>query len=96
MPPPEDAAAPYGLRHPTMADAREAIHRVHGDAGAAVWAGLLTTAAVTGDETDEQAFDRLLRAASAADPVSRLCAHALRIRAGSYTHLAAAHSLTRS
>jgi hypothetical protein len=96
MPPPEDTIAPYGLRRPTMTDARDAIRRAHGDAGAAVWSGLLKTAAVTGDETDEQSFDRLLRAAAAADPVSRLCAHALRIRVGSYTHLAAAHSLTRS
>ena len=96
MEPSHDEIAPYGLRRPTMADAHEATHRVHGDAGAAVWAGLLKAAALTGNETDQPALDRLLQAMSAADPVSRLCAHALRIRVGSYDHLAAAHSLTRS
>jgi hypothetical protein len=87
---------PYGLHPPTIADAHDAVHRVHGADGPAVWAGLLAAAGVSGDATQPEAFERLLTVMEAADPVSQLCAHALRIRLTSYTCLAAAHSMTRS
>ena len=88
--------AAYGLRRPTLADARDAVHRVHGPAGGAVWAGLLATSRMSGDETDTGALGRLLRTMTAGDPVTQLCAQALRIRLASHTHLSAAHAITRS
>lgn len=93
---PEPAGDAYGLLPPTMNDAREAMHRVHGHTGRSAWARLLAAANLTGDETDEAALTRLLDAMHRLDPVSRLCAQALRIRLISYTHLSAAHSVTRS
>lgn len=88
--------APYGLRRPTMNDARDAMHRVHGDAGAARWSRLLASISLNGTETDETSFQRLLQAMTDVDPISRLCAHALNIRVASHYHLSAAHTMTRS
>jgi hypothetical protein len=93
---PADAGSPYGLHRPTMADAREAMHRVHGHTGRSSWTQLLTAAGLTGTETGEAALEQLLTAMAGLDPVSRLCAHALRIRLSSHTHLSAAHTITRS
>ncbi|GAA0559214.1 hypothetical protein GCM10010172_47830 [Paractinoplanes ferrugineus] len=86
--------APYGLHPPTVADAHDALHRVHGADGPRIWAALLAGAGVTGQEPD--ALDRLLPVLDRADEVTQLCAQALRIRLTSYTCLAAAHSMTRS
>jgi hypothetical protein len=91
-----DAGTPYGLHRPTMHDAYEAIHRVHSDDGPAIWARLLSAAGLNGGDSGEPALLRLLKAMEALDPVSRLCAHAMRIRLTSHTHLAAAHTLMRS
>ncbi|GIF41796.1 hypothetical protein [Actinoplanes xinjiangensis] len=93
--PPSDSVV-YGLRRPTMTDAREAMHRVHGHTGRSTWARLIAAAHLTGEETDEPALLRLLEAMTTLDPVSRLCAQALRIRMTSYTELAAAHAITGS
>lgn len=86
--------APYGLTLPTMDDARDAVHRVHGPDGPRIWSQLLQAAGLTGREPD--ALDRMLRLMAAADPTTRLCATALQIRISSYGHLAAAHSTLRS
>ena len=91
-----DASSPYGLHRPTMTDAREAMHRVHGDTGHTAWAQLLGAARLTGTESDDASLQHLLTAMAGLDPVSRLCAHALRIRLSSHTHLTAAHTMTRS
>ena len=88
--------APYGLRRPTMDDARDAMYRVHGDTGAARWSQLLASISLNGTETDETSFQRLLRAMTDVDPISRLCAQALNIRVASHYHLSAAHTMTRS
>jgi hypothetical protein len=90
-----DDLSPYGLSCPTVGDAIAAIHRVHGADGSPIWARLLSQAGLAGGETDDESFERLLQAMTAADPISALCAHALRIRLTSYTQLAAAHELTR-
>jgi hypothetical protein len=90
-----DAGSPYGLHRPTMQGAREAVHRVHGTDGPAVWSQLLKVAGA-GDHDGESALPRLLEAMTHLDPVSRLCAQALRIRLTSHTHLAAAQTLARS
>src|SRR3712207_3548250 len=91
-----DPAAPYGLHRPTMDDAHDAVPRVHGAPGPHIWTQLLRTAGLSGREADPHAIERLLEAMRTADPVSRLCAHALRIRLASHTHLTAAHAMTRS
>ncbi|MEU8661635.1 hypothetical protein [Actinoplanes philippinensis] len=92
-----DPGKPYGLHRPTVHDVHDAIHRVHGtDDGAAVWAHLLQTTGVSIQQADEGALHKLLDAMTSLDPVSRLCAHALRIRLSSHTHLAAAHTMIRS
>ena len=94
--PDDSATSPYGLHRPTMADAREAMHRVHGHTGRSAWARLLQAAGMSGDETGDDALPRLLTAMTGLDPVSQLCAQALRIRLASHTHLTAAHTITRS
>jgi len=96
MTPPEHEAEAYGLHRPTMDDAREAMHRVHGHTGRSHWTRLLTAAGLTGNETGEPALLRLIEAMAKLDPVSRMCAHALRIRLATHTHLTAAHTMTRS
>ncbi|GAA2875562.1 hypothetical protein Acy02nite_76560 [Actinoplanes cyaneus] len=93
---PETPGDAYGLSRPTMADARDAMHRVHGHTGRSSWARLLAAAKLTGNETDEPSLLRLLETMTNLDPVSRLCAQALRIRLTSHTHLAAAQLATRS
>jgi hypothetical protein len=82
---------PYGLARPTMDDARASISRVHAGDGPQVWKQLLKAAGLTGDETD--GLERMLAAMHDADPTSRLCALALRIRITSHTQLTAAARL---
>jgi hypothetical protein len=89
-------AGSYGLHRPTMIDARQAMHRVHAHAGPTQWTSLLERTGLTGDETDEPALLRLVEAMYVLDPVSRMCAQALRIRLTAHTHLTAAQSMTRS
>jgi hypothetical protein len=86
--------APYGLARPTLDDARTAVHRVHGADGPQVWQRLLHAAGMDG--TEPGALDRLLPLMASADPVTRLCATALRIRSVSHEHLSAAHTNLRS
>jgi hypothetical protein len=88
MPLSDEAETPYGLHRPTMEDARAAVHRVHGDGGARTWARTLTGTEIGGHETDDDSLERLLLVLDGADPVSRLCAQALRIRLRSHTYLA--------
>lgn len=88
MPLPDDAETPYGLSRPTMGDARAAVHRVHGSLGPRMWSRTLIVTELGGHETDDDSLERLLVTLDGADPVSRLCAQALRIRLRSHTHLA--------
>jgi hypothetical protein len=78
---------PYGLTRPTMDDARTAVHRVHGADGPQAWTWLLRSAGLDGAGPSDDGLDRLLAAMHDADPVSRLCAHALSIRVTSHTQL---------
>jgi hypothetical protein len=96
MTPPEHEAGAYGLRRPTMNDADQAMHRVHGHTGRSHWAQLLNVTGLTGNETDEPSLLRLIDAMAKLDPVSQMCAQALRIRLATHTHLTAAHTITRS
>ena len=92
----DPAPGAYGLHRPTMADAHEAMLRVHGHTGRSTWERLLQAAGMSGTETGDGALPRLLTAMAGLDPVSRLCAQALNIRLSSHTHLSAAHTMTRS
>jgi hypothetical protein len=85
----------YGLTRPTIDDAHAAVLRVHGPDGPRVWQQLLDTAGLHGQETGEESFTRLTAVMAAAGPTTRLCALALNIRATSYLHLSAAHTLTQ-
>ena len=91
-----DTDIPYGLRRPTMDDARESVHRVHGGDGPRVWSRTLTASGLGGHENDDDSLERLLVALEGADPVSQMCAVALRIRLRSHTFLAVAYDLTGS
>jgi hypothetical protein len=81
---------PYGLVRPTIEDAREAVHRVHAGDGPQVWDHLVRAAG------PGASLERLLPAMEAADPVTRLCALALRIRMTAHSELGAAFTLVRS
>ena len=67
-----DTTSPYGLHRPTMTDAQEAMHRVHGHTGRSTWVRLLDAAGLTGTESDDASLQRLLTAMAGLDPVSRL------------------------
>lgn len=83
----------YHLRRPDLAEARAALQRLYTHQTATIWQAMLTRAGLTGKETDDASFDRLLTAMTATDPVMGLCARSLRIRATTYTYLTAAHTL---
>jgi hypothetical protein len=89
-------AAAWGLACPTLTDARDAVHRVHADDGPGVWNQLLREAGLRGTETDPDDLERVLGVMTNADPVTRLCALAMRIRLATYTYLSAAHTMTTS
>jgi hypothetical protein len=86
----------YGLHCPDLTEAREAVHRVSPSSADAVWARLLHSASLRGDEADESALQAILLAMnSCGDPVIALCARALTIRMTSFHHLAATHEIVR-
>ncbi|GIE74303.1 hypothetical protein Aph02nite_02530 [Actinoplanes philippinensis] len=78
---------PYGLPRPTLDDARAAVHRVHAEDGPRVWSHLVRTAGLDGSADTSEGLERMLAAMHDADPISRLCALALRIRVTSHTQL---------
>jgi hypothetical protein len=80
---------PYGLARPTLDDARASVHRAHAGAGPRVWAQLLRTAGLDGARAggDGDGLERMITVMYDADPTSRLCALALRIRITSHTQL---------
>lgn len=76
---------PYGLARPTLDDARAAVHRAHAGDGPRIWHELTRTAGLDG--TGDGSLERMLAVMNDADPASRLCALALRIRITSHTQL---------
>lgn len=79
------------LTAPTLDDARVALARVSSTAGPEVWTGLLARAGLSGHERGREPLERLLTVmAGSGDPVTALCARALRIRATASDRLAAA------
>jgi len=93
--PTAEYVAAYGLKRPSLADARSAIERIFRDAAAPVWDRLLAAAGLTGtDEADSTSLPRLVGTMEGSDDaVIRLCAQSLAIRHHSFQHLAAAHAV---
>ncbi|MFI7601670.1 hypothetical protein [Actinoplanes sp. NPDC049681] len=82
----------YGLRRPTLADARESLRRGVADP-AAVWQELLTETGLTGEETDAGSVASMARAMMNSGGIVGLCGNALSIRITAYTALSAVGEL---
>jgi len=82
----------YGLRLPTVVDARAALERIYGPGADARWTELTAqaTSGVARAVTVESIVDVML---ASEDGVIRLCGQAVKIRLRSFTHLAAASTL---
>ena len=84
----------YGLQLPTLQDAQSSVERVHGARAGEVWTRLLADAGLHGRERDRGSLERLLQAMTGSgEPVTALCARALRIRLTSYDRLSAASTI---
>ncbi len=88
-----EPTGPYNMQRPTLDDARTALRRLYGANADGVWTTLLAGAGLTGHETDQASFDRLVDRMKAADSVTKLCARSLAIRSATFTRLSAAHTL---
>lgn len=88
--------AAYGLRPPTLADARTVIAGIYPQQADEVWADLLRAAGITGREDTEDAVARLVDAMAAHDRVLQLCALSLTIRRRSHEELSQARAIMRS
>ncbi|WP_433788638.1 hypothetical protein [Actinoplanes sp. CA-252034] len=82
---PPDAV--YELQMPTLATARAALNGFYGPHSEDVWRTLLFASGLTGQETDAAAFRRLISAMQVAEPMTRLCARGLTVRAAAYERL---------
>ena len=89
-------AGTIGPARPTIADLHTAVQRVYPGDGDRVWATLLATAGLTGQETTPQALHRLIDTATAGDPVLSLVACAQIIRVRSFEYLSAIHDIVVS
>ncbi|WP_432570977.1 hypothetical protein [Kineococcus sp. SYSU DK005] len=93
-PAPAGGSGAYGLQLPTVQDARSSVERVHGARAAEVWTRLLADAGLHGREHDRGSLERLLQAMTGSgEPVTALCARALRIRLTSYDRLSTASTI---
>ncbi|GAA2850862.1 hypothetical protein Acy02nite_34220 [Actinoplanes cyaneus] len=79
----------YELQMPTLATARAALTGFYGPHAEDIWRTLLFSAGLTGEETDRTAFGRLISAMQVAEPMTRLCARGLAVRAAAYERLVA-------
>ncbi|MFN8074042.1 MAG: hypothetical protein U0Q15_01320 [Kineosporiaceae bacterium] len=91
-----EPGAAYGLRPPTLADARLVVAGVYPDKADQVWGELLRAAGITGREDGEDAVTRVVDAMAAHDRVLQLCALSLVIRRRSHDELREAHAILRS
>lgn len=88
------AASPvaYGLRRPTVVDARAALERVYGQGADARWTELATVASAgTGTAVTVESMVEVMLASE--EGVVRLCGQAVKIRLHSFARLAAASTL---
>ena len=93
--PAAEYVAAYGMKRPSLGDARGAVERIFRTDAARMWDDLAARAdAVGAHDEDAAAFDRVLAAMQrSTDDVVQLCARALTIRQSSYRHLAAANAV---
>ena len=71
----------HGLARPTVADAAPRLREMYGAEFPALWQGLLSTAGLTGRETDPASVQKLTTAMDASDKdPARLLARALHVR----------------
>lgn len=86
----------YGLLQPQLSDVRAQLATVFGPQADRIWVRLLSTAALTGTETDLEAVSRLCRAMLAAEhPVVALCGRGLGIRLATHEQLGPACGVDR-
>ncbi|MDG6109282.1 hypothetical protein Daura_26385 [Dactylosporangium aurantiacum] len=91
------APGPYGLRPPSVTEARASLYAVFGAQTDEIWQRLTHRAGMPSTGGDDAALPRLMEAMRADhDPVVALCAQSLHIRLSTYQHLTAAHETIRS
>ncbi|MFC7529284.1 hypothetical protein [Actinoplanes sp. GCM10030250] len=83
--------AAYEIEMPTLATARAALTGFYGPHADDVWRTLLFTCGLTGEETDRGSFSRLISSMQVAQPMTRLCARSLAVRAAAYERLVERH-----
>ncbi|OJF12008.1 hypothetical protein [Couchioplanes caeruleus] len=82
----------YGLRRPTLADARESL-RASVDNPDAVWSELLAQTGLAGSETTTAALSAMAQAMLVRGGGVGMCGNALHIRITAYTALGAVEDL---
>ncbi|MEV4279990.1 hypothetical protein [Actinoplanes xinjiangensis] len=79
--------AGYDLDRPTLATARAALEGFYGPHTEDIWRTLLSHSGLTGDEGEPWALGRLISTMQTGDPITRLCARGLAVRAAVYERL---------
>ena len=75
---------PAVLVRPTLADTRESLGQIYGQAAGPMWSALLSRADLTGLEQDEGSLLRLLATMKDAAPVVALCAQSMLVRLSTF------------
>lgn len=83
------AAPTYELERPTLASARAALEGFYGPHTADIWRTLLFSSGLTGDESDPASLGRLIASMQVGEPLTRLCARSLTVRAAAHERLVA-------
>ncbi|WP_433301990.1 hypothetical protein ACQP2F_07720 [Actinoplanes sp. CA-030573] len=84
----------HPLEAPTLASAHAALERLYGPHTEDIWRTLLFSAGLTGEETGDAAFVRIVVTMQAADPITRLCGRALAVRAAAFARLSRSGGVT--
>ncbi|MEU4244603.1 hypothetical protein [Actinoplanes sp. NPDC026619] len=80
----------YPVEAPTLESAHDALRRLYGPHSEDLWQTLLFSAGLTGNETDQGSFGRMVVSMQAADGVTQLCGRSLAMRADAFKRLGAA------
>lgn len=83
------AGPAYRMEQPTLATARAALEGFYGPHAGDVWRTLLFSSGLTGNESDPTSLGRLISSMQAGEPMTRLCARSLAVRAAAYQRLVA-------
>jgi hypothetical protein len=82
----------HPVEAPTLESAHEALRRLYGPHTEDLWKTLLFSAGLTGDETDQGSFGRMVVSMQAASGVTSMCGRALAVRQATFMRLAAGGS----